>query len=145
MSNTNKNYPTHKVWFSDNQAQPDSNNGIAAGVVWPRKNKQGGLLKWNISPEILGDGAWRLLPARSTENSPLPPYTISFSQSLGKAGKLGRAVKVARSDEKGLIHWTISPEKLVEGVLFLLIDKAPKVQSAALERPVSRFNTDAPS
>lgn len=147
MSNTNKTHPTHKVWFSDKHARPDSRNGIAAGVVWPRKvDKQGGIYKWTVSPEILGEGAFRLLENRLSSPSPEgtanKTYTLSFAQKQGDAESLGRAIKVASVDEDGLIDWLITPAKLGNGVLFVLEDK-PEPQAETVERSLGNFNTDS--
>ncbi|MFQ3244101.1 MAG: hypothetical protein ACI9SP_000726 [Arenicella sp.] len=125
MNNINKNHPTHKVWFSDNKTQ--IGDGVEVGVVWPRKgDKQGGILKWNLSPEILGNGVFRLIPNRPVKALVAKACTISFSQKLNETGKLGRAVQVASVDESGIIHWSISPEKL-NGVLFVLENTQKKI------------------
>jgi len=141
MKKISKVHPTHKVWFADDQTQ--NGYGVEVGVVWPRKNnKQGGILKWSLSPSMLGAGAWRLVSNET--NAPTNTYTISFAQKQDETGKLGRPVKVASVGQDLHIQWSIAPEKLAnnEGAFFVLADHTPQEQEEILKRPNPRFNTD---
>ena len=99
MNNTTKTTPTHRVTFTDAITQTPNSEALAAGVVWPRKGgKQGGILKWDISPEILGEGLYRLVVNdghnSATEQDTPTTYTISFSQQQKdntNPSKLGRS------------------------------------------------------
>ena len=128
MSN-NKTYPTHAITFSekniDHQGNLTMGQPLNAGAVWARKNgKQGGILNWNIKPASLGEGQYRLEENLSSDQVSTPKtHRISFAEKrddLQNGSQLGRPVDVASVQESGVINWMISPQRLNDGVFFVL-------------------------
>lgn len=147
MSN-NKTYPTHAITFSeknvDHQNKTTMGQPLNVGAVWARKNgKQGGILNWNISPSILGEGQYRLEANRFNQQPTTPKeYRISFAEKrddLIKGSQLGRPVDVATVQESGVINWSISPERLNDGVFFVLENERQNQRSEKSADAFSRI------
>jgi len=66
-----KTYPTHRISFSeitpDDRGRDTVGRPVEVAAVFPREGKQGGIIKWNIQPEKLGDGVYFML---ENERSP---------------------------------------------------------------------------
>jgi len=132
MSNV-KQYPSHRLTFSeqrvDGQGQVSYGAPMTVGAVWDRKHgKQGGILKPDIPFDLLGEGQYRLEENRPQGVSPAlheaKTHRISFSAkqaaATGTGSQLGRPVDVATVQENGNINWSLSPNRLNDGVLFVL-------------------------
>lgn len=54
--------PTHRISFSekiqDENGQEKLGRPVEVGAVFGREGKEGGIIRWNISPEKLGDGVY---------------------------------------------------------------------------------------
>ncbi|VAW44564.1 hypothetical protein MNBD_GAMMA03-674 [hydrothermal vent metagenome] len=148
--NNKKTYPTHAITFSeknvDHQNKMTMGQPLNVGAVWARKNgKQGGMLNWNISPAMLGDGEYRLVANRFNEQSNIPKtYRISFSEKrddLANGSQLGRPVDVATVQESGIVNWTISPQRLNNGVFFVLENERKNQRSDKSADAISQIET----
>ena len=67
-----KSRPSHYLTFSEyktnEHGQRYEGTPIDVAVVWPRKNgKQGGILDWNLKPQHLGEGIYRLHERERTQ------------------------------------------------------------------------------
>ena len=60
-----KTYPTHRLSFSERQVdesgEPKLGKPVEVATIWPRSEKQGGIVQWHVQPQNLGEGAWFLL------------------------------------------------------------------------------------
>ena len=141
---TVKNYPTHRLTFSekriDSQGHASFGSPMSVGAVWARKHgKQGGILSPDVPFKMLGEGQYRLQENRPQDLSPAlrepKAYRISFSAkkdvALGSGSQLTRPIDVATVQENGNINWSLSPERLSEGVLFVLENERQGQQGQA--------------
>lgn len=73
---TTKQQPLFRVFFhsatTDSEGQPTLSQGTEIGAVWPRKGgKEGAIMRLNLVPENLAQGAVLLYPPkRKDERSP---------------------------------------------------------------------------
>ena len=141
--NSEKTLPTHRLVFSaqrtDQQGVVHQSPPTQVGAVWARKNgKQGGILEWDISAQTLGEGEYHLRENRQPGqafDASVPPksYRIAYSEKqAGQPGapKVGRPVEVAGVNESGKVAWGIGPERLNNGVFFVLENDRAQTQSA---------------
>lgn len=138
--NAIKTYPIQTVTFSeqsiDGQGKTSLGQPATVAAVWARRNgKKGGILSWDMSPKNLGDGQYRLEENRPSDqgvSTGTPKtYRISFSEKrddLTNGSQLGRPVDVASVQENGVISWSISPQRLNEGVFFVLENERQQQQ-----------------
>jgi len=155
-----KTYPTHRISFAEQKTDAEGRtflgNPVEVAAVWPRQNgKQGGLLRWHISPQNLKDGAYFVLDtqrqqSRSEEN--VPTHRISFAEQQMDTvdtegrGRLGSPVNVAtvwprkNGKEGGLLEWHISPQSLKEGAFFMLDNQREQSRDTQQQDPFEQVD-----